>query len=182
MSHTKRTETVGEVTDMLPYQQNCALMALARTERMSSKQMLSSLKSDQGLESGTQLEYNSKLLEMMGKRGYTPVTKDFQSWDSVQAELKKMHGGSSGPKSTRYFALTYDPGKDPHSKSAIGHAVSLSVGRGGGVSVFGSNSDRDPHGKWIGGEAPHVAGGRPFQMGMKGDSHVQVFALPGKKK
>lgn len=181
MSSSKRSNTVGSVTDMLPYQKNCALMALARTERVSATQMLSSLKTDQGLESGKHLEHDTTLSETVNKRGYTPVTKGFETWDSVQAKLKDMHGGPGSAKSTRYFAITYPPGSDPTSKSSVGHAVSLSVGRGGGVSVFGSNSDRNEKGQWLGGQAPHEAGGRPFQKGMSGEHQLQVFAVPTKK-
>ena len=182
MSNSKRSNTVSDVTDMLPYQKNCALMALARTERLSSQSMLSSLKSEQGLKSGKDLEHDKTLSEMVTKRGYKPVMEGFQSWDKVQSKLKELHKGGKGENATRYFAITYPPNSDPNSGNAIGHAVSLSVGKGGGVSVFGSNSDRNEKGKWLSGKAPHESGGRPFQMSMSGNHKVQLFAMPIKKE
>lgn len=182
MSSSKRSKTNSEVSDMLPYQKNCALMALARTERVSSQSMLSSLKLEQGLKSGKDLEHDKTLSEMVSKRGYKPVTEGFQTWDQAQSTLREIHKGGKGGQATRYFAITYPPNTDPGSGSAVGHAISMSVGKGGGVSVFGSNSDRDHKGKWLGGKAPHESGGRPFQMSMSGEHQVQLFSAPIKKK
>lgn len=181
MSKSERNRTIGDVTDMLPYQKNCALMALARAERVSSQQMLASLKAEQKLRSGEDLQQDNILSEMVQRRGYEPVLKGFQSWASVQSKLKELHQGGKNEKSARYFAITYPPNSDPTSGKSVGHAVSLSVGRGGGVSVFASNSDRDQKGQWLGGKAPHESGGRPFQRGMKAEHQVLLFSVPSKK-
>lgn len=160
--------------DKLPYQQGCALMAIAQTERKSTNQVLSEMKREQGLKSGKDLQYDTTLLNTLGKRGYAPLSKGMMTWESAQQELRKLHAGGKGKGTTRYFAMTFPPGVDSKKGDSVGHAVSVSVSKSGAVTVFANNSDRDKTGKWVG-DPPSTTGVRPFQSKMKPNHQIQLF-------
>ncbi|AJQ97512.1 hypothetical protein [Gynuella sunshinyii] len=163
--------------DKLPYQQGCALMAIAKTERKSSNQVLSEMRHEQGLASGKNLQHDATLLSTLGQRGYTAQSDGYMSWKDAQDFMKSRPAPGKG-KDTRYFAMTFPPGTDPDKASSIGHAVSVSVSKSGGITVFANNSDRDAKGKWVGGKSPDQAGGRPFQSSMSDQHQIRLFKPP----
>lgn len=177
--HTK--EVLGYKVDelrkeKLPYQQGCALMALAKTERKSTTQMLAELKSSKSISLASDFQHDGAISRVLKAREY----KDYGSmtWDKAQEKLREMHSGGKGKDSTRYFALTFPKGTDRSKGDAIGHAVSLSVSKFGSVSVMANNSDRRKDGAWISDQSK----GRPFQKSMSPDHQIQFFGIPDKKK
>ena len=153
--------------DKLSYQQSCALMAIAQTERKSSNQVLSEMRHEQGLRSGKDLQHDGTLKKTLSDRGYQPLSQGMVQWGNVQKGVLE--------KGARYFAITYPPNVDTSKGDSIGHAVSVSVSKSGGITVFGNNQDKDSSGNWVGGKSPSTAGGRPFQRLMKPNHQIQLF-------
>ena len=133
-----------------PYATNCAMMALARTEKMTTGQMhqsLVKLRQDgtQQIDNAKNLEHDNKILEVLNKRNYSEINvgKGITNWADVRNALAAKHKTDTSSSPSRYFAMSY-PIKKDGTVSDKGHAVSLNVtGKGRGVTVFGNDADKN---------------------------------------